>query len=468
MISTRPRSRTASIRSICPSTSGSGPPPSSSSAPWTRTRRPDCSTVQEMTRKVAIFYGPDFSSPSIAREQPFLTGLIEEYAAPAPPGGPANGASGSSPTADRSDQRGDRDLRAAAGGRRERHRRVRGDGVRASTSSPACSGGSTSSKRRVSLMRRMLSHTLDVIQKLVPGSEPTAPLFQDLRENAESMHFYADELLEDVNNLLSIQLALASHRTNEVVRVLTVFSVFFLPLTFIVGVYGMNFEFMPELRRALGLSGGAGRDGRRDRWRSTSGSGGGAGSGDDAALGCSCSCCGGRCALAGCWAAGEPASAVATRGRARICCPIPPSIGSGGRTGPSASGSPSWIPGGRAPRRAHRRRRAAGGRADRRGGPAAGAGARSGAERGGADGRRHPRLPCAQAAPRWGCCCPTVRARPLDAGRGRPATAAGWRAPEATVRRARPGADAGSLAGIRRQRGTSARLSDGADCSTRR
>jgi magnesium transporter len=66
------------------------------------------------------------------------------------------------------------------------------------------------------------------------------------------MHFYADELLEDVNNLLSIQLALASHRTNEVVRVLTVFSVFFLPLTFIVGVYGMNFQYMPELHKRWG------------------------------------------------------------------------------------------------------------------------------------------------------------------------------------------------------------------------
>jgi magnesium transporter len=98
----------------------------------------------------------------------------------------------------------------------------------------------------------MLSHTLDVVQRLVPASEPTAPLFQDLRENAESMYSYAEELVEDVNNLLSIQLALASHRTNEVVRVLTVFSVFFLPLTFIVGIYGMNFEFMPELRQRWG------------------------------------------------------------------------------------------------------------------------------------------------------------------------------------------------------------------------
>jgi magnesium transporter len=75
---------------------------------------------------------------------------------------------------------------------------------------------------------------------------------QDLRENAESSHFYADELLDDVNNLLHMQLALAGHRTNEVVKVLTVFSAFFLPLTFLVGVYGMNFRYMPELEARWG------------------------------------------------------------------------------------------------------------------------------------------------------------------------------------------------------------------------
>jgi magnesium transporter len=59
-------------------------------------------------------------------------------------------------------------------------------------------------------------------------------------------------MLDDANTLLTIQLSLASHRTGEVMRVLTVFSVFFLPLTFVVGVYGMNFEFMPELHTRWG------------------------------------------------------------------------------------------------------------------------------------------------------------------------------------------------------------------------
>jgi magnesium transporter len=77
-------------------------------------------------------------------------------------------------------------------------------------------------------------------------------LFRDVQENAESYHFYADELLDDANTLLNVQLSLASHRTSEVMRILTVFSVFFLPLTFIVGVYGMNFDYMPELRERWG------------------------------------------------------------------------------------------------------------------------------------------------------------------------------------------------------------------------
>ena len=49
-----------------------------------------------------------------------------------------------------------------------------------------------------------------------------------------------------------MQLSLSSQKTNQVMRTLTVFSAFFLPLTFLVGVYGMNFEYMPELTQRWG------------------------------------------------------------------------------------------------------------------------------------------------------------------------------------------------------------------------
>jgi magnesium transporter len=214
--------------------------------------RADCSTLHELTRKVAIFYGNDFLITIHRTAQPFLTEIIEEYRNTAPPDGVDERRKGFLP----------RLLIYIINGAIATYQKPLEDAETSIDMFEATVFGEHEFtgllrriylvKRRVTLMRRMLSHTLDAVKKLVPGSEPTAPLYQDLRENAESMHFYADELLEDVNNLLSIQLALASHRTNEVVRVLTVFSVFFLPLTFIVGIYGMNFHFMPELKERWG------------------------------------------------------------------------------------------------------------------------------------------------------------------------------------------------------------------------
>jgi magnesium transporter len=110
-------------------------------------------------------------------------------------------------------------------------------------------------KREASLFRRMLKMTLDILPKLEAFKDHNAPAFQDLKETAESEYFYAEELLENVNNLLSLHISLASHRTNEVVRVLTLFSVFFMPLTFLVGIYGMNFRNMPELEMRYGYLG---------------------------------------------------------------------------------------------------------------------------------------------------------------------------------------------------------------------
>jgi magnesium transporter len=64
------------------------------------------------------------------------------------------------------------------------------------------------------------------------------------------------DTLESYRDLLaSIQdlyLSVLSYRMNDVMKVLTVMSSIFIPLTFIVGVYGMNFEYMPELHSRWG------------------------------------------------------------------------------------------------------------------------------------------------------------------------------------------------------------------------
>jgi len=61
---------------------------------------------------------------------------------------------------------------------------------------------------------------------------------------ADMVESYRDILSEMFNVYLSV----TANSTNEVMRILTIFATIFIPLTFIAGIYGMNFEFMPELR----------------------------------------------------------------------------------------------------------------------------------------------------------------------------------------------------------------------------
>ena len=107
-------------------------------------------------------------------------------------------------------------------------------------------------KRQVALLRRMLWFLLSVAVKVQPHSREDSPFVEDAKDSLAATHQRSDELIEDINALLSIQLSIDSHRTNEVMRVLTVFSVFFMPLTFVVGLYGMNFRHMPELEWRFG------------------------------------------------------------------------------------------------------------------------------------------------------------------------------------------------------------------------
>ncbi|MBT32866.1 MAG: magnesium transporter CorA [Thalassobius sp.] len=103
-------------------------------------------------------------------------------------------------------------------------------------------------KRRASVFKRMIFLTKTTMEQFARFSDVQDPFTQDLIDTVDSLHFQADELHENIQNLLNLHLALASHRTNEVMGVLTIVSMLFLPLTFIVGLYGMNFAYMPELQ----------------------------------------------------------------------------------------------------------------------------------------------------------------------------------------------------------------------------
>ncbi len=109
-------------------------------------------------------------------------------------------------------------------------------------------------KRKTDLVRRMLILTRDVIENIDDPNENN-PNTRDTRDLFVRLQTIYDTLSDNTNQLLNIYFSLSSQRTNEVIRVLTIFSVFFMPLTFVAGIYGMNFEFMPELRHKWGYPG---------------------------------------------------------------------------------------------------------------------------------------------------------------------------------------------------------------------
>ena len=78
------------------------------------------------------------------------------------------------------------------------------------------------------------------------------PALQDVRDLQVKLVTLYEQVHEDTNNLLNIYLSLSARKTNDVMKILTIFSVFFMPLTFIAGIYGMNFKFMPELTMEYG------------------------------------------------------------------------------------------------------------------------------------------------------------------------------------------------------------------------
>ena len=97
---------------------------------------------------------------------------------------------------------------------------------------------------------RILKKVLHITQSVMEQSADNfraSYQYQDIKDELLNLLTYNDESVENANQLMNTYLSISDQKNNEVVRLLTIFSAFFLPLTFIVGVYGMNFKFMPEL-----------------------------------------------------------------------------------------------------------------------------------------------------------------------------------------------------------------------------
>jgi len=101
-------------------------------------------------------------------------------------------------------------------------------------------------KSQSRILKKVLHITQSVMEQSVDNFRASHQ-YQDIKDELLNLLTYNEESVENANHLMNTYLSISDQRNNEVVRLLTIFSAFFLPLTFIAGVYGMNFSFMPEL-----------------------------------------------------------------------------------------------------------------------------------------------------------------------------------------------------------------------------
>ncbi len=106
-------------------------------------------------------------------------------------------------------------------------------------------------KTQTRITKKLLQLFQNVINQ-IEVSEFNKTALQDIKDTLLNLILNYDEVLENANNLLNSYHSVNSQKSNDVMKLLTIFSAFFLPLTFVAGIYGMNFENMPELRWQFG------------------------------------------------------------------------------------------------------------------------------------------------------------------------------------------------------------------------
>jgi magnesium transporter len=107
-------------------------------------------------------------------------------------------------------------------------------------------------KREMILLRKAIWPLREIIGGLQRVGSPliqngTAIFLRDIHDHTIQIMDTIETFRDVLSGLLDLYLSSISHRMNEVMKVLTIIATVFIPLTFVAGVYGMNFEYMPEL-----------------------------------------------------------------------------------------------------------------------------------------------------------------------------------------------------------------------------
>ncbi len=107
-------------------------------------------------------------------------------------------------------------------------------------------------KREVLRVRRNVFPLREIINKIEKHESPliqnkTLHFFRDIYDNIIQISENIDIYREMIWGLMDMYMTSISNKMNEVMKVLTIMATIFIPLTFIAGIYGMNFDHMPEL-----------------------------------------------------------------------------------------------------------------------------------------------------------------------------------------------------------------------------
>jgi len=108
-------------------------------------------------------------------------------------------------------------------------------------------------RRDLVFMRRMTWPVRDLLAHLERIDSPlwhedTRPFVRDVYDHAVQVIDLVESMRDVVNGLTDLYMTSLSNRMNEIMKVLTIIGTIFIPLTFIAGIYGMNFAHMPELQ----------------------------------------------------------------------------------------------------------------------------------------------------------------------------------------------------------------------------
>lgn len=111
----------------------------------------------------------------------------------------------------------------------------------------------TSYKREINYLRKSIRPARELIIGFAKSdtdmvTDKTIPFLKDLQDLSSQ----ATEALDSYREMLSDQLGIyntsVGNKLNEIMKVLTIFAAIFIPLTFVAGIYGTNFEYLPELK----------------------------------------------------------------------------------------------------------------------------------------------------------------------------------------------------------------------------